>query len=312
MKFVNAKIIGTGITPEQYLKQEVERGHPDYVLSRSDLVEIARCPARWRGGYQPGKETDATARGSLWDCLLLDAGAVDKRYAIIPQTYPAPAHHPKVKKGLIDEGDPLPWNANAGWCEQWLDAHQDKETVKVPEFEEASEAAAAVLATPELERIINASQKQMMVVGEWQDPVGGRKVPLRALLDIVPDHACPFGAFLLDYKTTVSAEMRAWTRTIDKFNYHAQAALHLDLYVAASGEARTTFGHIVQESSAPFHVEKRILSDEFLSLGRDICAAGLLTYSKCMDANEWPGYSAATVLNGWQVAEPEAYMVHSL
>lgn len=309
MSFISARIIGTGIGPAQYLKQEVDRGHPDYVLSRSDLVEIMRCPARWRGGYSGGKDTDATDRGSLWDCLLLDALAFGKRYAVIPETYPAPAHHPKVKKGEINVGDPLPWNANAGWCEEWLDSRRSMETVKKPELEEAQDAVQRVLDTPELDLTINASQRQVMVVGEWQDHETGLKVPLRALLDIVPAAEGPLAGFLLDYKTTTSADLRAWNRSIDKFHYHTQAALHRDLYVAATKEDRHTFGHIVQESFTPFQVEKRIVSQEFMELGRSIYQHGLRTYCQCMKHDVWPGYPAPTVLNGWQLAEPEAYMV---
>lgn len=309
MSFISARVVGTGITPGQYLHQEVDRGHKDYVLSRSDLVEIMRCPARWRAGYSGGKDTDATERGSLWDCLLLDAPAFGKRYAVIPETYPAPAHHAKVKKGEINEGDPLPWNANAGWCEEWLDSRRMMETVKKPELEEAKEAVGRVLLTEELEQIIGASDTQVMVVGFWKDHETGLEVPLRALLDIVPDSECPFGGFLLDYKTTTSAELRAWTRSIDKFHYHTQAALHRDLYVAATKEDRHTFGHIVQESFPPFQVEKRIVSQEFMELGRNVYEHGLRTYCQCMKHDIWPGYPASTVLNGWQLAEPEAYMV---
>lgn len=309
MSFKDCRIVGTGITPAQYLKQEVERGHPEYVLSRSDLVEIARCPARWRAGYMPAKETDATERGSLWDCLLLDKGGFEKRYAIIPDTYPAPAHHAKVKKGEISVGDPLPWNANATWCDEWLTDHQQFETVKTPDLEEAKAAVAAVMATEELPRLLDASATQLMVVGRWTDAETNLAVPLRALLDVVPAAKSPYGHTLIDYKTTVSAEMRAWTASVNKFNYHTQAALHLDLYVAAIGDGRTTFGHIVQESVPPFHVEKRILSEEFLNMGRAVYRDGLRTYCACLQSDVWPGYRAAIVLDGWQVAEPEPFMI---
>lgn len=303
----NAHIVGTGIAPEDYLKQEVERGNPAYVLSRSDLVEILRCPHRWRAGYR-SKESDAMDRGSLWDCLLLDKAGFATRYAIIPETYPAPAHHPKVKKGEIELGEPLPWNANAGWCEDWLSAHKNQATVKGPDLLEAQTAVARIMADPELAGIIGACDSQVMVVGEWNDRTTGLRIPLRALLDIAPHVGTPFGEWLIDYKTTTSAAMRLWARSVGTYTYHVQAWLHNALYVAATKEIRTEFAHIVQESFEPYHVEKRRLSNEFLKIGGTMATNALALYCQCLKTDEWPGYPARVVLNGWQQVEPEPWM----
>lgn len=303
----NAKIIGAGITAGQYLKQEVERGHPDYVLSRSDLVEILRCPHRWRAGYKLDS-SEARDRGSLWDCLLLDRPNFGKRYAVIPLEYPAPAHHPKVKKGEIQLGDPLPWNANAGWCEDWLKAHANQETVKQAELSEAEAAISRIALDSELANLINNSTKQLMVVGAWQDKATGFKVPIRALVDIVPHLDSPFAQWLLDFKTTNQGGLRLWTRSVASYAYHVQAWLHTALYVAATKEDRCDFGHIVQENYEPFHVEKRLLSAEFIELGGTIARNALALYCQCLKSDVWPGYPARTVLHGWALVEPESWM----
>jgi len=318
---IEAKVIGSGITAEDYLRQEVERGHPDYVLSRSDLVEILRCPHRWRAGYKLDS-SEARDRGSLWDCLLLDRPNFANRYAVTPETYPAPAHHPKVKKHEIELGDPLPWNANAGWCEDWLSAHKNQEVVKHDKLLEAEAAVARVMADPELAGIIEASTKQVMVVGTWDDKPTGLKVPLRALLDIVPLLDSPFARWLLDYKTTNQGGLRLWTRSVASYAYHVQAWLHTVLYVKATGQDRCEFGHIVQENYEPFHVEKRRLSVEFMALGGVIARNALGLYCQCMRTEQmlrdskapdgsvvvWPGYPGKVILNGWQLVEPEPWM----
>ena len=62
--------------------------------------------------------------------------------------------------------------------------------------------------------------------------------------------------------------MRAWRSKVFKFNYDAQAALYLDVWEVATGEDRQDFKHIVQESYAPYQTQLRLISAEFLEIGR--------------------------------------------
>ena len=67
--FTNGKIAGTNYNPEKYHSENAARGTPEYVISRSALVEFQKCPHRWKGGFEM-EETNATDWGSLLDTLL--------------------------------------------------------------------------------------------------------------------------------------------------------------------------------------------------------------------------------------------------
>lgn len=297
----DAKDIGEGISSDEYLAQAegVKRGNPNYVMSGSDLMEFANCPRRWLNGYKD-EETKSTEWGSLLDGFLMDRGALGDRYIILPATY------------VNDKGETKPWNWNANVCKDWRKEYNptgSREEVKHEVFFSAKGAADLILADPQLYELFKSSRKQVMLTGVYEDKETGIRVPVKALLDLVPP-----SDFLADLKSCNSAHPRAWKKHVFNYNYHVQAARHLDLWNAASGEQRNEFRHILQESIHPFEVAKRFLSQEFIALGRQRYIGALKRYAKCLQTGEFPGYdqpesSADLVIDGWLMTAPEAWMI---
>jgi exodeoxyribonuclease VIII len=308
--FTNAKVIGANTDPDAYHRPNAKRGDPQLSMSRSDLCEFARNPIRWRNGYR-SEETDSTSWGGLIDSLLLEpADRFAKRYAITPRTYPAPKTHAKVKSGEIKEGDPLDWTGNATYCANWKAAQSGKEFVKEDDYERAKTARETVFEHESVEDVLFDADLQVMVVAEYHDKDTGILVPVKGLIDIVPSLSdTATGKMLIDFKTCTNAAMHVWEKSCFTYGYHVQAAMYLDLYTAATGDDRNTFAHIIQESFEPFHVEKRILSQEFVELGRHQYITALKQYCQCLKTGEWPGYPARTVINGWGLTEPAAWML---
>ena len=298
MSLQNCRVVASGVDPEAYHRTSEKRGTPTYPVSKSMLGDFAACPARWIRGYTR-PETKALTNGSLWDGLLLTPEKFGEKYIECPSQYPGA------------NGEMKPWTFQATYCKSWREANKGLEPVKSDDLEDARAAVAAVLENPDLEEMLRGAQKQVMVVGEWQDRATGLVIPVKALLDIVPAKAGPFRKMLLDFKTTRNASMRKWTRDCYDFGYGVQAAFHSDLYVAATGEDRCCFGHIVQENVAPFHVEKRALTCEFITLGRGQYMAALKLYCQCLATNKWPGYDAYIEIDGWQEVSPEAWMINA-
>lgn len=297
--FTNCRVVASGVDPKWYHKTDEMRGSVNYPVSKSVLGEFAACPHRWwRGYHRP--ESKALTDGSLVDCLFLTPSRFDEQYAEVPSTYPD-------KK----TGEAKDWNWNATYCKDWQDAQEGREPVKSEPLEEARASVSILHHDPIVAQIMDNPQTQVFVVGEYKDPATGIVVPVKALLDIVPDVRGRLGAFLFDFKRTRSAAMRSWTRDVFNFGYAIQAAFHGDLYRAATGEDRHTWGHIIQESVAPWHVEKRILSVEFVELGRGQYLSALALYCRCLATGVWPGYHADTVLEGFGLVQPEAWMVGS-
>jgi hypothetical protein len=306
--WTNAKVIGTGVDPDVYHRQEpgIDRGNPAFVMGRGELMTFAQCPHRWINGYRP-KETDASDWGCLIDCRVLDPNRFDEKYAIAPETYLADGR----KKG--DPPIEKPWNRNAAFCREWEEERADKTIIKAAEYVESEMAIRSLRADPDISQVLLGSEHQVMVVAEYHDKETGIIVPVKILIDIKPLESSGYQRQLFDFKTSVSADPARWPRIVFERGYHIQGAFYLDVYVAATNEDRVEFGHIVQENFAPFETSKLVLSSEFLTMGRDAYIFALRKYCKCLKTNEWPSYPPSHLnINGWNYTDPESWMVGKL
>jgi len=303
--FQNAKVVGVGIDPEVYHRQDagIERGSPAYIMGRSELMSFAQCPHRWILGYQP-KDTDATDWGCLIDCRVLDPNRFGDKYAIAPATYLADGR----KKG--DPQIEKPWNRNATFCREWEEAQGDKTIIKADELVESEIAIKALYSDPDISQVLLGSEHQVMVVAEYKDRETEIVVPVKILIDIKPLESSGYQRQLFDFKTSVSADPARWPRIVFERGYHVQAALYLDVYAAATGEDRIEFGHIVQENFPPFETSKMKVSLEFLQMGRESYVFALRKYCQCIKTNQWPSYPPSHFhKDGWNYADPESWMV---
>lgn len=299
----NAKVVGSSIDPDSYHRREEtsKRGEKEYIISRSDIVEIVRCPKRWVKGFK-NKQTESMKWGSLVDTLLLDKDRVFEKYVVPPEVY------------TNDKGETKPWNLNAKKCKEWKENNKDKIVVKQEVIDKADDAINSVDGTSA--HFIVSSEKQVMVTAEWFDEDTGIIVPLKCLIDLVPDkdHEL-YGQFLGDLKTVESASPNTWPRKVWQYDYHTQGAFYIDMYNEATQENRTDFAHILIESFPPYTSARRMLSFdgemEFLDLGRNKYVEGLKLYCKCLKTGEWPDYDSDInkQYSGFSFVSPEPYMV---
>ncbi len=297
----NGKIIGSNIDSKDYHRQNAKRGEKDFVMSRGELFEFAKCPHRWLMGYEE-EETKAIQWGSLMDCMALTPERFESDYAITPAVY-------KDAK----TGEEKPWNWNANVCKEWRRQHRGKQLVKPETVAEAKKAVSVLMADLPIRGLIKGSQRQVMVTAEYHDKETGVVVSIKTLIDVCPVKASPFDESLADLKTTNSAALGSWTQHVYKFGYHWQAAMYLDAYNCAGDDKRIEFLHIVQENYSPFETGRRLLSQEYVELGRLAYLAALTRYCRCLATGKWPGYdddeNSKTIINGWQLVQPSPFMV---
>lgn len=299
MSFHNAKVVGTNVDPASYHVELVNRGDPKFEMTRSALCTFALCPERWLKGFEKD-ESDATRNGSLLDVLFLDQKRFYRDYCEIPATY-------KDAK----TGEEKPWNFNSNVCKEWRDEpeRKGKTLVKADDLIASRIALARLKDDSFVDGVMCGAGTQVLVTATYHDAATGLEIPVKALIDIVPNATGIHRSILVDFKTCRSAEIHAWTKSVFSFNYHVQAALHLDLFVAATGEDRNTFCNLIQENVPPFQIERRMLSQEYLELGRNAYRSALAFYCQCLANNQWPGYYAETEIGGWQLVSPAAWMV---
>lgn len=300
--FQHAKVVAANYSTAEYIRETVKRGHPAYAMSRGALMEFARCPIRWLRGIG-SDETKSTEWGSLIDALVLQPDSFEEKYAICPATYP-------VEPTKAEPRTEKPWHKSK-YCDAW-EAEQEtkgKTCIKSSEHSEAKSAVFYLLADEKIGELIADSDKQVYVTADYHDAATSVVVPVKILIDCLPKS----GNAIADLKTSESAEPSKWVRSVHTFDYDAQGAMQLDIYNAASGDERTDFLHIIQESYPPYQTGRRLLSVEFLELGRMKYRNALAKYCQCLATGVWPDYDshAAKSYGGWQLVEPEAWMVNT-
>lgn len=307
---VNAKIVDIGANPKKYhaYNAGIERGSPEFLMASGHLRVFGACPSRWKSGYEfPGSK--ATEWGSALDCWLLTPDQFTQNYSVKPETYPAPEKHAKVVKGEIQPGDPLPWNSNATICSDWEESQADKEIISTKLFGEIKQAATRIMEDDILRSFIESSDKQVWIKAEWHSKESGISIPIQVLIDLVPRSDTEWRKCAGDFKTTKNAESMAWQRWCYQAGYHIQSALYLDVLAAATKEDRCESVFVLSENYAPWQPARRMLSQDFLTLGREEYTRLLDNYCRCVASGKWPGYDDHDeAVQGWTLVAPEPWM----
>ena len=293
LPFTNGKVHGDNIDSEDYISNDVPRGDAKYVMSRSDLVEFNRCPQRWIKGYKM-PESDAKDWGNIIDCLILTPDKFADRYVVAPSTYPAKGKKkddPEIQK---------PWSRNATFCKEWEEEQSPRIVLKSEEEADARRAATVLRSDKTIAAFLACSRKQVMITADYTDADTNLAIPVKILIDLVPEPDPRIETFgtdgLGDLKTTECAAADPWIRSVFNYHYHVQAALQLDVFNAVYGLnhpdyiPRETFYHILQESYHPFQPAKRILTGEFIELGRLFYRRAIARYAQCHKTQVWPDY----------------------
>lgn len=144
-------------------------------------------------------------------------------------------------------------------------------------------------------------QGRKEVSGFCPDPNTG--VLRRGRIDVLGD------TFLGDLKSTRDASPESFAKDAANFRYHQQAAWYLDL-AADLGHPALGFAFIVVEKVEPFFVSVIELDEEAVDLGRRLNRRALETYARCVETDEWPGYTpsgyATVSLPAWAFKEDPA------
>jgi hypothetical protein len=268
-------------------------------------MEFSACPAKWRAQVDT-LETKAMEWGTLMDTRLLDAKRFASTYIVSPATY-------AVKPTAKDPRTEKPWHKGAVYCKEWAEMQEGLGRVPIGYdlFAETDAAQNALEAEQWWDELMTGASTQVMLKGEFADKATGLTVPCKAMIDIVPDAKSRFyGQALADFKTTASAATAGWARTVFSMGYDVQAAMYTDMWNQATGEARNTWLHAIQENEPPYQPARRLLSAAFVDLGRDRMVGALRFYCQCLSEDWWPDYDGMenNTVEGWTVTDPIEWM----
>lgn len=119
----------------------------------------------------------------------------------------------------------------------------------------------------------------------WQDKVTG--VWLKSRPDVIPSA----DGVLVDLKTTTDASPEAVVNSIKTYGYALQGALAGMGMEATLGIKMTDFVLVWIEKSAPYAVSISPVDPEWIYWARRQLRRAIDTFAKCVETNEWPGYS---------------------
>jgi len=164
---------------------------------------------------------------------------------------------------------------------------------KVPllewELRSVNAMAAALRQHPLAASLLDPEHGRPEVSAFWHDERHG--IDRRARFDWLTNPT-PDGQIVIpDYKTTRSAEPRAFARSIFDFGYDVQAVFYTDAIRALDLAEDVTFLFIAQETTAPYLVTVHELDEIGLRLGRERVDRACALFAECTATGIWPGYS---------------------
>jgi hypothetical protein len=164
---------------------------------------------------------------------------------------------------------------------------------KVPllhwELRQVTEMAAALRRDERAAALLNPALGRPEVSVFWHDEKHG--IDRRARFDWLTDAPTDGLLVVPDYKTTRSAEPRAFARSIFEFGYDIQAVFYSDAVKAVRLAEDVEFRFIAQETTAPYLVTIHELDEIALRLGRERVDRACALFAECTATGIWPGYS---------------------
>lgn len=122
---------------------------------------------------------------------------------------------------------------------------------------------------------------------------------LKARVDFRPKH----GRWLVDYKTSSSAEPAEVARAIANHRYYMQDPFYRDVVEAVTGERPRQFWFVVQEKEPPYLVTVHAVDAEDVERGSFLNRRAIWQFAECLETGKWPEYAdkaLITALPPWE------------
>jgi hypothetical protein len=112
-----------------------------------------------------------------------------------------------------------------------------------------------------------------------------------------PDYLPPHARYLVDYKTSTSANPRQFEKALWDYGYFQQAAWYLDGAQHVLGARPERFAFVVQSKKPPYLVSVCWLAGEALEWGDVLNQHARRIFADCLRRDEWPAYRADVTEN---------------
>lgn len=242
-------------------------------VSRSGIVEFLKSPYHFheryiKKSYDGKRDVSAINIGSALHTLALEPEKFKSEFAIEPN------YDARTKEGKAIRDN---FKESAG----------NRIIIDANDFNTA-ELMAANLNSTQKELLKNLAVENSFF---WTDPHTGIIAKCR------PDAYC--ADYIVDIKTTRSANPHSFQRSIVDYGYHIQAGMMKE-GLRAHGIDIQKFIFIIIENTAPYATATYILDDFAINKGIEIYKNCLLKMRECIISDAWPSYDTQVIsLPAW-------------
>ncbi|WP_160119674.1 PD-(D/E)XK nuclease-like domain-containing protein [Rhodovarius lipocyclicus] len=254
------------------LPPEIYHGDPtpEMSLSSSGARTLARdCPAVFWHQRQVQEAKRVFEIGTASHLMILEPERYDARVEVI--------------RGLKKDGSPSEGYTSADAREKRDAARAAGKVPLLPAEDEMLRVMRGVLWADPIARtafIGGQAEKSLF----WRDQEFGIWCRTR------PDYLPPHGRYLVDYKTSTSADPREFAKAMLEYGYHMQAAWYLDAVAAVTPHRPEKFAFVVQSKKPPHLVSVCWVDPEAIEIGRALNRYAKGIFRWCLTQREWPNY----------------------
>lgn len=178
--------------------------------------------------------------------------------------------------------------------------HGSERTLTGPESDKVVGMQESVYANPDARKLLDS--------GGWRELSGVVCDPATGVLCRHRFDLLTTDGIAVDVKKTQDARSDAFSRAVQAYRYHVQAAFYADQHYWITGEHLKAFAFIAVEEEMPHGCKVYILDDDAMAIGRELYRADLNRYAACIESGEWPAYDSdpeMLALPGWVLAQYE-------
>ncbi|GAT35597.1 pDDEXK-like protein of unknown function [Terrimicrobium sacchariphilum] len=224
------------------------------------------CPRKfkhWFDTRNDGEKTEGLLLGSALDCLILEPGAFESKFAVAPAGLNLRTNAGKAAMEAFE-------SANAG--KDILTAKQEQTVLAMREALEKDEK------TTDVWKYCQKAVLQAEIEG----------YPCKGEVDLFSNNT----EYLFDLKTSRDASGKAFGKSAWDLGYHIQAAFYLML-CSALGLKKSSFSFVVVENTAPYCVAAYTLdwTSDAMQYARKLITEAMPQFAYHFTRNQWPDFS---------------------
>ena len=283
-------LIADGLHP--FLEEWKYRKDP--AVAVSDAKELRYSAAHFFskkfGGYRPEKSS-AQNIGTLVHLAVLEPDRFSQEVILDPVDAPK-----RPTKAQREAKKPSPESIAAiEFWDNWERENGRKTVVSAEELAQVNSIRDSILSHPDAGEIIENSDKEVAMFNTIN--VAGYPLRIKGKADLIGKPGHPF---IADIKTVDRSFANAedFSKAIEKWAYHMQAAWYIDLYNSLQQKPADEFSldpmkkkwiFIVAEKEPPFAVCTLELDDDSIAYGREENYGHKHHLAQCFSKNNWPG-----------------------